>query len=64
MGINYNREYIEWLELDEDHFGEDYLYLTVLGEEQYNKYIKSLGLNYENIKDKGILLDYRSCFYL
>ena len=57
-GNNYNREYIEWLELDEDHFGEDYLYLTVLGEEQYNKYIKSLGLNYENIKDKGILLDY------
>ena len=57
-GNHYNQEYIDWLELDTDHFGEDYLYLTVLGEEQYNKYIKSLGLKYEDIKDKGILLDY------
>lgn len=31
--------------------------LVSLGSEQYNKYLKSLGLNYDEYKDKGILVD-------
>ncbi len=56
----YNPEYLEWADI---HFEEGVqkpggLTVYALGTEQYQKYIKSLGLNYDEIKDKGILYDY------
>ena len=32
--------------------------LVVFGRQEYERYINKLGLNYEDVKDKGILLDY------
>ncbi len=51
---------------DEEHFTEDfnkvktghtYCSLVSLGKQEYERYIKSLGLNYEIAKDKIILMD-------
>lgn len=36
---------------------EGYIHIAAIGKEQYNKFINQLGLEYDNIKDKGILLD-------
>ncbi len=35
----------------------DYITIVSIGNEQYKKYIKKLNLNYEDIKDKGIIVD-------
>lgn len=35
----------------------DDIYVVSIGEEQYKKYIKLLGLNYDDIKNKAILVD-------
>ena len=41
-----------------------YLNINVLGKDTYLKYINELGLNYENVKDKGILIDKnKTCRY-
>lgn len=48
---------MDWNKLELDPETENYLNMVVLGKEQYNKYIKSLGLEYNEIKDKAILLD-------
>ena len=57
-----NPEYIDFLNLklnDEvEKNAKEYINLYALGEEQYKKYIKELGLNYDEVKDKGILMDY------
>lgn len=54
----YNQEYVDWLNLKLDPDILTNINLTVLGDNQYHKYIKSLGLNYNDMKDKAILLDY------
>ena len=58
----FNPEYIKWGDLDLDEKVEneatEYFNIYTLGKEQYNKYIKTLGLNYDEIKDKAILMDY------
>jgi putative ABC transport system permease protein len=55
----YNQEYIDFFEIQ---LNEDTNYsnitVSVVGKEQYEKYIKSLGLSYEKMKDKAILCDY------
>jgi putative ABC transport system permease protein len=56
---NYNKEYIDYLGLKFDSDIDDNINITVVGEEQYNKYIKSLGLDYDDIKDKAIFVDYQ-----
>lgn len=56
----YNKEYVDWLNLVLNPDIDCYLSIMVLGKDQYNKYIESLGLKYDEIKDKGILLDYNS----
>lgn len=38
--------------------GDFYIPIKALGEHQYNKYIKKLGLNYNDVKDKAILMNY------
>ena len=57
-----NPEYIKWLNLKLDDKVEEesnwYFNIYTLGKEQYEKYIKTLGLNYNEIKDKAILMDY------
>ncbi len=55
----YNPEYVEWLNLKLKENTNSYLTFYSLGKAQYEKYVKSLGLDYDDIKDKGILLDYR-----
>ncbi len=62
-GINYsnpkyNSEYVEWLDLKLNQDSKAYLSFYTIGENQYKKYVKSLGLDYEKMKDKGILIDY------
>ena len=50
----YNAEYSSYLGENE----KSSINIIAIGTEQYKKYTKSLGLNYEKVKDKGILLDY------
>ncbi len=52
-----NPEYVDFLNLKVDNDTE-YINIYTIGDEQYKKYIKELGLNYDDIKDKGILMDY------
>ena len=51
------------IEADEENYfwrnGLYFLFMT-FGEEEYNRYIKELGLNYEDVKDKAILYDYKN----
>ena len=60
--IKYNSEYLNWLGIKSEDLKLDdskpYLLVYALGNEQYLKYIKSLGLNYDDIKDKAIIMDY------
>ena len=60
--MKYNPEYIKIRKPSQEQFEKNdnnvYLNIYALGEEQYKKYIKSLGLKYENIKDKMIIMDY------
>lgn len=53
----YSKEYIDWLDLESVSEKEHYLVMNTLGKEQYSQYIKSLGLKYDEIKDKVILVD-------
>ncbi len=60
-GNRINPEYNNFLNLDCDKKEKDnsvFIDIYSIGEEQYKKYIKELGLNYDEIKDQGILMDY------
>ena len=52
----FSEEYISWSDKDFT-LGYHSVPLVVLGDYQYNKYIKSLGLEYNEIKEKGIMID-------
>ena len=56
----YNQEYIDWLNLDLNSTINSYISIISIGDYQYKKFIESLGLDYNSIKDKAILLDYSS----
>ncbi len=62
-----NPEYIDFLHLKLDLEREkeikEYINIYALGDEQYQKYIDSLGLDYEKIKNKGIMMDYKTVGY-
>ena len=53
----YNRKYVKLY--NEVYGGEldNFIQFVAIGKEQYKKYIKELGLNYSEIKDKAILVD-------
>ena len=51
----YTDEYINYVEIVRD--GESSINIITLGFNQYNKYIKSLGLKYDEIKNKAIVLN-------
>ena len=53
----YKNEYLEWTDYESNSTNNHYLDLIVIGDYQYKKYVKSLGLNYDDIKEKGILID-------
>lgn len=57
VGTHYSKEYLDFLNIKQREQDEEYIPIFAIGEEQYKKYIKSLGLNYNDIKDKAILLD-------
>ena len=57
IGTHYSNEYLDLLNIKQREQDEEYITVFAIGEEQYKKYIKSLGLNYDDIKDKAILLD-------
>ena len=56
----YSKEYLEENNItsNDNDKRKTYIRIYALGKEQYQKYIKELGLNYDNIKNKGILYDY------
>lgn len=56
-GNHYNKEYTDLLNLALDDNKSTYLSVVSIGEEQYKKYVDSLGLNYNEIKNKAILID-------
>lgn len=56
-----SKDYIDWRNID--YKSEDqYFRIVSLGSYQYKKYIERLGLNYDEIKDKGILVDYMKVY--
>ena len=57
VGTHYSKDYLDFLNIRQREQDEEYISIFAIGEEQYKKYIKSLGLNYNDIKGKAILLD-------
>ena len=55
--IKYSKEYKAFLNIPDD-LDVSNLTIIALGDNQYRKYIKSLGLNYDDVKNKAILNDY------
>ncbi len=51
----YNPDYVNLLDLDTSK--NDRILLVTLGDYQYRKYLDSLNLNYDDVKEKGILVD-------
>lgn len=62
---HYNKEYLDQISLEDNLEIEQNSYLSVisLGKEQYKKYIAKLGLDYNEIKDKAILMDFNNIQY-
>ena len=55
-GNHYSKEYIELTNITDESY-ETIIPVLSIGKDQFKKYAKSLGVDYEYIKDKGILLD-------
>ena len=59
--IKYNKDYLDYIGVSYEDYvgsrGELCLNVYSLDDNQYQKYVKSLGLNYDDIKDKAILMD-------
>ncbi len=55
--VNYSKEYIDFFDYNEEEISDTYIGLYALGDYQYQKYVKSLGLNIDDVKDKGILIN-------
>ena len=56
-GSHSSKEYLEYFGTKRENDAEEDITIFAIGQKQYNKYIKSLGLKYDDIKDKGILFD-------
>lgn len=59
----YNEEYLKLMNITEKEMVENYV-VNAIGEEQYKKYLKELNLNYEEFKDKGIIVDINKVQYI
>ena len=56
-GNYYNKEYAKFLNLAIDENKPTYVSIISIGEEQFKKYVDSLDLNYNEFKNKAILVD-------
>ena len=56
-GSHSSKEYLEYFGTKKENDAEEDITIFAIGKKQYDKYIKSLGLKYDDIKDKGILFD-------
>ena len=56
-GSHSSKEYLEYFGTENESDAEGHITIFAIGKKQYDKYIKSLGLNYDDIKDKAILFD-------
>lgn len=56
-GSHSSKEYLEYFGTKKENDAEEDITIFAIGKKQYDKYIKSLGLNYDDIKDKAILFD-------
>lgn len=56
-GSHSSKEYLEYFGTKKESDAEEHITIFAIGKKQYDKYIKSLGLNYGDIKDKVILFD-------
>ena len=56
-GSHSSKEYLEYFGTKNESDAEGHITIFAIGKKQYDKYIKSLGLNYNDIKDKAILFD-------
>lgn len=56
-GNYYNKEYAKFLNLAIDENKPTYVSIISIGEEQFKKYVDSLGLNYNEFRNKAILVD-------
>lgn len=54
----YSNEYKKLASLSETD-NEGYLNIYTVGEKEYKRFLKELELNYEEVKNKGILIDYQ-----
>ncbi len=54
----YNKEYVKFYNLNTEADTDAYINLVTLGDYQYQKYLKELGLKLDDISDKAILMDY------
>ncbi len=57
---NFNEKYLEIQNTSKETMTENeanYYVINTLGKEQYKKYLKELNLDYDDFKDKGIIID-------
>ena len=59
----FNKEYVKLTNMYLEPDDNATLDIYALGEEPYKKYLSELGLNYDDIKDKAILMDYAPVEY-
>ncbi len=52
---NHSKEYLDWYEVE--NYKEAYIDVYSIGDTQYKKYLKTLGLDYNETKNKGILIE-------
>ena len=60
--IKYNPQYEKFLKIKSTN-DTHYINIYSLGDEQYKKYLNKLGLNYDEISTKAILMDYLTVGY-
>ena len=54
---HYSKEYLDWHNLELSADIDAYLTIFSLNDEAYKKYLQTLNLDYETLKDKGVLID-------
>ena len=53
----YNSQFLEKINFTPEDEDESYISIMAIGDIPYQNYLKKLGLDYEEVKNKGILLD-------
>lgn len=58
----YSKEYLQLYpdagkDIDQDIDGKEYMRIAIVNSKEFERYVKSLGLNYQDVKSKGILIN-------